>query len=83
MAKRSKRAKKAIESLRKQIEEHFEKLEQDVKNGNFDLGRYHYNEIDFSLLTALVEKIKIIDGDMGIVEEYRGKLERFKGELGL
>ena len=78
MAKRSKRAKKAIESLIKRIEEHFEKLEQDIKESKIDRGRYHYTEIDKSLLDALEDKIKITGGDKEIVREYRRRLEKLK-----
>ena len=81
MAKRSKRAKKAIESLIKRIEEHFEKLEQDIKESKIDRGRYHYTEIDKSLLDALEDKLKITGGDLGLVEEFRGRLEKLREKM--
>ena len=46
MVKRVKRAEKGIESLKKQIEEHFGKIEADIRNNNTDRGRYHVKELD-------------------------------------
>jgi len=60
MAKRNKRIEKGKESLIEQIERHFEKIEKDIKEGNLSRGRYHANEIDKSLLTALEEKLRIL-----------------------
>jgi hypothetical protein len=60
MAKRIKRAQKSIESLKERIEEHFKKIEADIKENNLDRGRYHIKEIDKSLLTALELKINIL-----------------------
>ena len=53
MGKRAKRIKKSIESLRKQIEEHFLKIENDIKEKRFERGIYHIKEIDKGLLKAL------------------------------
>ena len=39
--------------LKKEIEEHFAKIEKDIKEGNIDRGKYHIKEIDKSLLKAL------------------------------
>lgn len=58
MAKRAKRIEKGIESLKKEIEEHFDKIEEDIREENIDRGRYHIKEIDKSLLKALEIKIK-------------------------
>ena len=60
MVKRAKRLEKGIESLKSEIENHFEKIEQDILEGNIDRGRYHLKEIDKSLLKALETKIQIL-----------------------
>ena len=59
MAKRFKRLEKGVESLKKEIEEHFSKIEEDIKEDKIDRGRYHIKEIDKSLLKALEIKLEI------------------------
>lgn len=81
MAKRTKRAEKGIESLKKQIEEHFDKLEKDIQEKNIERGRYHIKEIDKSLLKALEIKIEILDVDDNSVQMYRERLNKLKKEL--
>jgi len=77
MVKRIKRAEKGIESLKKQIEEHFRKIEADIQENNIDRGRYHLKEIDKSLLAALEIKIKILRiEDDKLVRSYRERLEK-------
>lgn len=76
MAKRTKRAEKGIESLKKEIEEHFEKIEQDISENNIDRGRYHIKEIDKSLLKALEIKIKILRVKDDSVKIFRRRLEK-------
>lgn len=44
--KRKKRLKKGIESLKKQIEIHEDKLEEAKKRGNEELTRYYEGEIE-------------------------------------
>jgi len=76
MAKRTKRAEKGIEGLKKEIEEHFNKIEEDLLEGNIDRGRYHIKEIDKSLLKALELKIKILGiSDDNSVSLFRQRLE--------
>lgn len=84
MAKRTKRAEKGIESLKEKIEEHFNKIEQDILEENIDRGRYHIKEIDKSLLAALEIKIKIlgIKNDDSI-EKYKERLKKMKNTLEL
>ena len=41
MAKRTKRTKKGVESLKKEIEEHFLKIEKDIKENEIERARYH------------------------------------------
>jgi len=84
MVKRAKRAEKGLESLKKEIEKHFEKVEEDVLEKNIDRGRYHLKEIDKSLLKALEIKIKILGiEDDNSVLIYRERLEKLRKSLGL
>lgn len=83
MAKRAKRLSKGIESLKQEIELHFEKIEQDIKENNIDRGRYHFKEIDKSLLTALKLKIEILGAEDDSVETYKERMEKLKKRLEL
>jgi len=84
MVKRAKRAEKGIESLKEQIEEHFDKVEKDVLEGNFDRGRYHIKEIDKSLLKALEIKIQILGiREDDSIQVYKKRLEKLRKVLGL
>ncbi len=83
MAKRIKRVEKGIESLKEEIELHFEKLENDLKEGNLDRGRYHAKEIDKSLLKALDIKINILGVEDNSLEIYRQRLAKIKENFGL
>jgi hypothetical protein len=79
MAKRVKRAEKGIESLKRQIEEHFKKIETDISEGNIDRGRYHIKEIDKSFLNALEIKIKILGiKEDNSIQTYRERLEKLR-----
>ncbi|HLD37379.1 MAG TPA: hypothetical protein VJA86_02225 [Candidatus Nanoarchaeia archaeon] len=84
MVKRAKRIEKGIESLKKEIEEHFDKIEEDILDKNIDRGRYHIKEIDKSLLKTLELKIKIlgIENDNSVLI-YRERLEKLRESLGL
>jgi hypothetical protein len=84
MVKRVKRAEKGIESLKKQIEKHFSKIETDIQEKNIDRGRYHLKEIDKSLLNSLEIKIKIlgIEEDKS-VQIYKQRLEKLRKNLEL
>jgi len=84
MAKRVKRIEKGIESLKKEIEEHFNKIENDILEKNIDRGRYHLKEIDKGLLKALEIKIKTlrIENDNSVLI-YRERLEKLRKNLGL
>lgn len=59
--KRSKKAGKSAESIKEQIEKHFEKLKKEVDEKNEVLVRYHVKEIDKSLIDALEKKMKILE----------------------
>jgi len=81
MVKRNKRLSKGIESLKKEIEEHFEKLEEDLREGMIDRGRYHIKELDKSLITALEIKINLLGVNDNSAIEYRKQLEEIKGKF--
>ncbi len=84
MAKRVKRAEKGIESLKKEIEIHFKKIEEDFQGGNIDRGKYHLKEIDKSLLKALETKLDISGiQDDNSIQEYKERLEKLKKSLDL
>jgi len=81
MAKRSKKIGKGIENLKKQIGEHFLKIEQDIQENRVERGLYHIKEIDKSLLKALELKIGILGIDDKSVEVYKEKLKKIKEDL--
>jgi hypothetical protein len=83
MAKRTKRLEKGIVSLKKEIEIHFDKIEQDIKENNLDRGKYHIKEIDKSLLKALELKIQILGISDDSLVEFRKRLEKMKKVLGI
>lgn len=82
MVKRAKKIEKGIESLKKEIEKHFEKIEGDILEKNIDRGKYHLKEIDKSLLKALEIKIEIlgIENDNSVLN-YRKRLEKLRKSL--
>jgi len=81
MAKRDKRIGKGVESLKKQIEAHFSKIEQDIKNKNIDRERYHIKEIDKSLLKSLEIKLNILKIKDNSLKIYKNKLEELKRRI--
>ena len=83
MVKRAKRLKKGIESLKEQIEKHFDKLEMDIQEQNIERGIYPFNEINKGLLKALKIKIDILATQDTSVKDYKEKLEKFRKLLGL
>jgi len=78
MVKRIKKVKKGIESLKKQIEEHFLKIENDIKENRIERGKYHIKEIDKSLLKALELKINFLGIKDNSFEIYKKRLEELK-----
>ena len=78
MAKRVKKLEKGIDSLRHEIEKHFDKIESDIQEKNIDRGRYHVKEIEKSLLKALDIKIQILGTTDNSVNLYKEKLENVK-----
>lgn len=83
MAKRTKRVEKGVESLKQEIENHFIKLDNDLKEGNIDRGRYHIKEIDKSLLKALEIKLDILQSKDDSLNKFREKLNKIKKDLGI
>ena len=86
MAKRSKKLEKGAESLKREIEEHFQKVEDDIEDGEINLGRYHIKEIERSLLFTLERKINLIgagEEDSELIKTYKKRLEEFKKKLGV
>ncbi len=81
MAKRIKRIEKGVESLKREIEEHFLKLEIDIRENNIDGGRYHAKEIDKSLLKALETKLEILGIKDDSVKVYKERLNKLKNKL--
>ncbi len=83
MGKRFKRIEKGADSLKKEIEEHFLKVDIDLKENNLDRGKYHIKEIDKSLLKALEIKISILGIEDNSVQVYRERLRKLREKLGL
>ncbi|GEM_PF-4594535 len=86
MVKRVKRLEKGIESLKEEIEEHFNKLDQDILEKEDILAGYHVKEIDKSLIRALEHKMSLIDGGnkkehIELINEYKKRLEDYKKKL--
>ena len=83
MVKRAKKIEKGIESLKREIDEHFEKLKKDIEEGNMERGRYHAKEIEKSLIGSLELKINILCIKDDSARRYREKLNKLKEEFGL
>ncbi|MEK6873680.1 MAG: hypothetical protein AABW91_02450 [Nanoarchaeota archaeon] len=86
MVKRSKRLEKGIKSLKKEIEEHFGKLDKDIIEENEILARYHIKEIDKSFISVLEHKINLVGGNSGdieLIKRYKNRLEEYKKKLGM
>jgi hypothetical protein len=80
---REKRIKKAIESLKRRVEEHFGKLEKDIVKGNEIIARYHIKEIDRSLIDALEKEMELIgEVEKDVIEGFRKRLKEFEKKLG-
>jgi hypothetical protein len=86
MVKRTKRLEKGIESLKEEIEEHFQKLDKDISENNKELGRYHAKEIGRSLILALERKISLLGENpqhSELLKEYKSRLNEYKKKLKL
>jgi len=79
---KKKKAKKSIESIKNQIEKHFEKLENDIKEKKIELARYHAKEIDKSLLFDLEVQMRILgEIDKELIEIYRKRLGELEKQM--
>jgi hypothetical protein len=79
---RNKKLRAGIESIREEIETHFDKLKKDLEKRDLDHARYHIKELDKSLIDSLERKIKILGGEDGkVVEEYRERLKELVEEF--
>lgn len=84
MTKRSKKAKKSIESLKRVIEEHFLKIEKDIDEDKIERGKYHIEEVDSSFLYMLENKINLLKNNPNyadLVKEYKERLEEYKKKV--
>ncbi|MDP2925187.1 MAG: hypothetical protein Q8N99_02330 [Nanoarchaeota archaeon] len=83
MVKRDKRLKKSIQSIKEQIEKHFEKLDREISKKEETAARYRVKEIERSLIADLEKRMRLLkDIDEELLEEYRKKLEEHEKKLG-
>jgi uncharacterized membrane-anchored protein YhcB (DUF1043 family) len=88
MEKRSKKVKKGIESLKNEIEKHFEKLDKEIIENDEVTARYHLKEIDRSLIDSLEKKTMLFKENTKESKEsrellsfLRKKLEEYKKKI--
>lgn len=75
---RIKKISKSVESVKREIEKHFAKLEKDINEKNEVLSRYHIKEIDKSLLSFLEKRLNLLKIDKTLLQQYRKRLESLK-----
>ena len=90
MAKRTKKAKKGIESLKQEIEKNFKKIDNDIFENDETTARYHIKELDRSLITALEKKMTFLSKNnqetkenKEFLDECRKKLEEYKKRISI
>ena len=89
MAKRNKRIRKGIESLKEEIEKHFEKLDREILENDGITAKYHIKEIDLSLIMNLGKKIALLGKDnidkesKELIANFRKKLEEYKKKISM
>jgi len=81
MVKRTKRLKSGIESLKKEIEFHLMKLEEDIKEKNKDRGEYHSKEIENSLIKEAKHRLEILKKTDPDIKSYEDKLKKLREKL--
>ncbi len=88
MVKRAKKAEKGIESLKKEIDKHFERLDKDILGNDEVTARYHIKEIDRSLINTLEKKTRLLKENSKESKEskellsfLRKKLEEYKKKI--
>ncbi|MEA3330055.1 MAG: hypothetical protein U9Q06_04905 [Nanoarchaeota archaeon] len=80
----NKKLKKAIESLKDQIERHFLKLQREIINDDIYVVGYYIKEIDKSLINKLESKMRMLGKiDKTLLENYRLKLADYKKRLNI
>ena len=67
--------------MKKEIEEHFAKLEEDIRMNRVERGRYHAKEIDKSLLKSLEIKLEFLGSNDDSLGIYRERLNKLKEKL--
>jgi len=81
MAKRAKRAEKAIESLKEEIEKHFKKIDKDIFEDDEIIARYHTKELDKSLIANLEKKMRILSKGAKETQKNKELLDKLKKKL--
>lgn len=82
MTKRSKKLEKSIDSLKKQIDIHFDKLERDIKEEDDVLARYHIKEIEKNLLDDLEYRMGLFGRtDKNLIEKYKKRLKELEDKI--
>ena len=79
---KNKKTKQSIESIKRRIEDHFEKLEKEIEADDEILARYYIKEIDRSSLDVLERKMKFLEEvNEELIERYRKKLRKIEEKL--
>jgi len=81
MDKRTKRTLKGIDSIKKEIEKHFIKIDEDIAENRLERAEYHFKEINRSFLPALENKIKITNSSDKELNHLKDKLESKKKKI--
>ena len=77
---------KKIRSIKEAIEEHFMKLEKELKNNDALNSYYHFKEILASMFPSLLDLYQRLGkGDQGkiVIENLKGRLEKILKENNL
>lgn len=79
---KNKKTKQSIESIKRRIEDHFEKLEKEIEADDEILARYPIKEIDKSLIDTLERKMKFLgEVNENLLDDYRKKLRKIEEKL--
>lgn len=75
----------AIKNIKKAIEFHLDKIENDIKIGNLELGFYHFKEFKrsfFPLLLKESQKIGEEEQAQTLIKSYEERLEKVLKQYG-
>lgn len=75
----------AINNIKKAIESHLQKIEDDIKIGNIELGFYHFKEFKrsfFPLLLKESQKIGEEEQAQVLIRSYEERLEKILKQYG-